>query len=114
MALTTARINAAVDAALTTTTHAQLHTGDPGSAGTNNVAADVSRVACVFPAASATDSAQSFTFTIPGAGGPYTHVSFWTASTSGTYNGSGALTPQETFAGAGTLAVTATVDGSST
>ena len=49
---------------------------------------------------------------IPAAGGPYTHVSLWTASTGGTYCGSGALSPAETFAGAGALDVTVTVTGS--
>jgi hypothetical protein len=43
MAFTTAALNAAIDAALTGVTHAQLHTGAPGAAGTTNVAAGVSR-----------------------------------------------------------------------
>lgn len=85
MALTQARVHAAIDAAVSTTSHAQLHTGDPGAAGTANVAAGVSRAALAFP----------------------------TASTGGTYCGSGTLTPAESFAGAGTLDVTVTVTGAS-
>ena len=111
MGFTQARINAAVDAAVVTTTHAQLHTGDPGAAGTNNVASGVARVACVFPAASAGSTEAVSSFTIPGAGGPFTHVSLWTASADGTYNGSGECATQESFAGAGSLEVTITVSG---
>jgi hypothetical protein len=111
MALTAARVLAAIDAAVSTTTHAQLHTGDPGAAGTSNVAAGISRAALSFPAASAGQTSDDASFAIPGAGGPFTHVSLWTASTGGTYCGSGALTPAESFAGAGTLDVTVTVTG---
>lgn len=113
MALTQARVHAAIDAAVSTVTHLQLHTGDPGGAGTSNVAAGVARAALSLPAASGGQTSDETTLTIPGAGGPYTHVSLWTASTGGTYCGSGALTPAESFAGAGTLDVTVTVTGAS-
>lgn len=113
MALTTARLNAAIDAAASGITHAQLHTGAPGAAGTSNVAAGVSRAALT-GVGSASAAADSWTgsFTIPGAGGPFTHVSFWTASSGGTFMGDAALTPSETFAGAGTLGLTVSVTGS--
>lgn len=109
MAYTVARLNAALDAANTGVTHAQLHTGAPGAAGTSNVAAGVSRAALsgVGSAASAAD-VMTCAWTIPGAGGPYTHFSLWTASTAGTFHGDGTLTPNETFAGAGTLNATIT------
>jgi hypothetical protein len=113
MAYTTARLNAALDAANSGITHAQLHTGAPGAAGTSNVAAGVSRAALtgVGSAASAADQ-WTGAFTIPGAGGPFTHLSFWTASSGGTFMGDGTLTPNETFAGAGTLNIT--VDSTAT
>jgi hypothetical protein len=109
MPFTTARLNAALDAASSGITHAQLHTGAPGAAGTSNVAAGVSRAAVtgVGSAASGSDT-WTFSFTIPGAAGPFTHVSFWTASSAGTFFVDGELDPDETFAGAGTLNVTAT------
>jgi len=113
MAFTQARVHAAIDAAVGTVTHVQLHTGDPGGSGTSAVASGVDRVAIDLPAASGGQTEETVTFTIPGAGGPYTHVSLWTASTGGTYCGSGVLDPQESFAGAGTLDVTVTVTGSS-
>lgn len=109
MAFTTARLNAGLDAAASGITHAQLHTGAPGGAGTSNTAAGVSRAAItgVGSASSGSDS-WTFSFTIPGAGGPFTHVSYWTASSAGTFMGDGTLTPNETFAGAGTLNCTTT------
>ena len=110
MSFTAAALNAAIDAALSGVTHVQLHTGAPGAAGTSNVAAGVSRAAVsgVGGASGAADTLTA-TFTIPGAGGPYTHYSLWTASSGGTFVNDGTLTPAETFAGAGTLAVTINV-----
>lgn len=107
MSFVTARLNSALDAALSGVTHAQLHTGAPGAAGTSNVASGVSRAALtgIGSSASGADSATG-AWTIPGAGGPYTHFSLWTASTGGTFVGDGTLSPAETFAGAGTLNVT--------
>lgn len=112
MAFTAARINAAIDAALTGATHAQLHTGAPGAAGTSNVASGVSRAALT-GVGGATAQADVITgsWTIPAAGGPFTHFSLWTASTAGTFMGDGTLSPSETFAGAGTLNFTITVSG---
>ena len=110
MAFTTARLNAAIDAALTGVTHAQLHTGAPGAAGTSNVAAGVSRAAVTgVGSASAAADVLTGTWTIPGAGGPYTHYSLWNASSAGTFFNDGTLTPNETFAGAGTLDFTINV-----
>lgn len=113
MAFAAARLNAAIDAATSGVTHVQLHTGAPGAAGTSNVAAGVSR-ATATGVGGATGQSDTITgtWTIPAAGGPYTHASLWTASTGGTFVGDGALTPQETFAGAGTLDFTITVTAS--
>lgn len=104
MAFVTARLNSALDAALSGVTHAQLHTGAPGGSGTSNVAAGVDRCALtgIGSASGGADSATG-AWTIPGAGGPFTHFSLWTADTSGTFVGDGTLDPDETFAGAGTL-----------
>jgi hypothetical protein len=112
MAFTPAQINAALDAASTGITHAQLHTGAPGAAGTANVAAGVARCALT-GVGSASAAADTWTgaFTIPGAGGPFTHVSFWTALSAGTFKGDAPVSPQETFAGAGTLNLTVNVTG---
>lgn len=111
MAFTQARIHAAIDAAVDPVTHAQLHTADPGGAGTSGVAAGVDRATLTLPAASGGATSGTATFAVPSESGPYTHVSLWTASTGGTYCGSGMLPPPgESFAGAGSLAVTITVE----
>lgn len=112
MAFTTARINAAIDTALADTTHVQLHTGAPGAAGTSNVASGVSRASLTKGSATNKQATCTASWIIPSAGGPYTHFSMWTAATGGTFNGDGTLTPAETFAGSGTLELTATTTGS--
>lgn len=109
MAYSTARLTVAIDGANEDITHWQLHDGDPGAGGTANVAAEVAaRVAAAFTGATAGEEELLVTFPITGAGGPYTHVTAWNALTSGTYQATAALTPQESFAGAGELAVTVT------
>ena len=114
MAFVQARVNAAVDAAVATANYVQLHTGDPGPAGTSNVAAGIDRAPVSFAAAASGTTSDVASFTIPAAGGPFSHVSLWTAATDGTFDGSGACTPAETFGGAGTLDVTVTVSGTTT
>jgi hypothetical protein len=115
MPLETARVTAAVDTSVTDVTHIQLHDGAPGVAGTANVAAEVAaRLAFVFPSATDGETEQVGTFDITGAGGPYTDITLWNASTDGTLQGQAALTPEEVFAGAGELEVTVTVTGSTT
>src|SRR5690606_37219186 len=117
MAYTQARVDAALDAANSGATHAQLHTDDPGGSGTSNVGAQVDGRASItgLSGASAGADAGTGTFTILDPGdGAYTHVSLWTAATDGTFIGSGALTPEETFAGPGSLEVTITTTASST
>jgi hypothetical protein len=107
MAFVVARLNSALDAALSGVTHAQLHTGAPGAAGTSNVAAGVARCALtgIGSSSGGADSATG-TWTIPGAGGPFTHFGLWTDVSAGTFVGDGTLDPDETFAGAGTLGFT--------
>lgn len=112
MAFTTARLNAALDGALASATHVQLHTGDPGAAGTSNVASNVSGREAVgggsFDAASSGSTEEVVVFTITSGGETYTHISVWTDVSAGTFYASGALTPNEAFAGAGELEVTIT------
>ena len=109
--LTTTRMGLSAQAAFTASpaiTHAQLHTGDPGGSGTSNVAAGVSRAEVTVGSPSGGAVTVSATFTIPAAGGPYTHVSFWTASTGGTFCGSDNASPDATFSNSGTLSYTYT------
>lgn len=108
MTYTVARLDAALDGANGATTHMQLHNGDPGAGGTANVAVQVAgRIAFTLPASAAGASSNTGSFDILDTGdGAYTHITLWDALTGGTHQATGVLTPQESFAGAGTLNVT--------
>lgn len=111
MAMTTARLNKSADAVFTASpaiTHVQLHTGAPGGSGTSNVASGVSRSALSAGSATGGSVTATATFTIPAPGGPYTHVSFWTASSGGTFCGDDDASPDATFSNGGTLSYTFT------
>lgn len=76
----------------------QLHTGDPGAAGTSNVAGNATRkdLRAAVPAASAgtvtNDVALTWTTGEVDTSEDYTHWSSWTASTAGTFQSSGTIT----------------------
>lgn len=73
--------------------YVKLHLADPGSAGTSNAAAETTRQAVTFSAASAgaiTNSAPVI-WSAVAASETYSHVSFWSAVTAGTFLGSDAL-----------------------
>jgi hypothetical protein len=109
MSFTNARLTAAIGGAVGDTTHVQLHTGAPGGAGTDNVATQAGgREGITFPGATDGVTADEVVFTIGAAEGPYTHITGWNQSTTGTLQWTATLSPQETFAGAGTLTVTVT------
>lgn len=77
----------------------KLHTGDPGSAGANNAFGDTTRQAVTFGSVAAAGSISSTadtTWTGLSTGGTLTHVSFWTASTAGTFLGSSSLAANKT------------------
>jgi hypothetical protein len=100
MPLSTDGLNVAADAWATATNNARLHTGDPGAAGTNNVAASGPE-AVNFGAATAGDVSLTGT-----------PILFWTGTPgSSTHMGSFALTGDQTFNAAGEYEVDAgTID----
>lgn len=105
-----ARLNAFLNALRTggsamsavTTAYAQIHTGDPGAAGTANVAAGSStRSAISHTAASA--AAMALTGTAPswtngGTSETITHISVWDASSGGNLQYTIALTASKAWA----------------
>lgn len=104
---------AGVAGAVAVSGYAQLHTGDPGSLGTANIAAGIDRVAV--PWAAGTDPAQnaSITFPVPtaGSGGlAYSWVSLWSASVGGQFTGTSALDVSATYGGLGSLVVACLAD----
>lgn len=78
----------------------KLHTGDPGSAGTANAAGETTRQQGTWAAASGGANANSadIVWTNVSTAETYSHVSFWTAATSGTFLGSDDLAASKTVA----------------
>lgn len=70
--------------------YVKLHTGDPGSAGTSNAATETTRQSASMAAASggAITNDAAVTWTNVSTSETYSHVSFWSASTAGTFLGS--------------------------
>ncbi len=96
-----------------TTLFVQLHTGDPGSAGTSAVSSVTTRPAINFAAASAGSQTSSGTpswATWAGTNGEVvTHMSVWGASSGGTFYYSFALTASKTVNTGDTLNLTSLV-----
>ncbi len=90
--------------------YVQLHTGDPGAAGTSNVASVATRPSATFSAASGGVLSLSNTpswATWAGTNGQtITHVSFWDASTSGAFLWSAQLAASKTMNTGDTLNLT--------
>jgi len=86
----------------------QLHTADPGAAGTTAVAATSTRQAATFAAPSGGAMALSNSPAFTAAGNEtITHISLWSASTVGTFYWSAALTASRTISTGDTLTFTA-------
>lgn len=90
-------------------THISLHTADPGTDGSNEVTGgSYARQAVTWDAASSGTKSNSgdLTFQVP-SGTTITHIGGWTASTSGTFRGGGALGASQEFASAGSYKIAA-------
>jgi hypothetical protein len=73
----------------------QLHTNDPGTAGTSNVAGETDRTQATFgtvASAGAIANTVAIAWTAVSTSETYVWVSLWSASTAGTYLGSAQLT----------------------
>lgn len=79
----------------------KLHTGDPGASGTSNAAGETTRKQGTFSAASggAITNSGALEWTSVSTSEDYSHVSFWDASTAGTFLGSSTLTAAAVTAG---------------
>lgn len=73
--------------------YVKLHTGDPGASGATAAATETTRQAVTFSAASggAITNSADVSWTNVAASETYSHVSFWSASSAGTFLGSDAL-----------------------
>jgi len=117
MALNNPAMVVAANALRSAITHMQLHSGDPGAAGTSNVTS-AARQAITWSAATNDGDfglASSVAFTGVAANGAATYVSLWSASTGGTWYGNFQLSGDQTANAAGEYTVTAlNLNGSAT
>lgn len=111
MALNDAALVLAANAIDTAITHMQLHSGAPGAAGTSNAVG--SRVAVNGTVDGDGDiSWSNVSFSGLTANQAVSYVSYWSASTSGTYYGSAALSGDSTANAAGEYTVTSVTETS--
>lgn len=87
----------------------KLHTGDPGSAGASNAAGETTRKQATFSAASggAITTSGALTWTNVSNTETYSHISFWDASTAGTFLGSDALASSKSVTAGDTFTIPA-------
>lgn len=86
--------NAALTTLLATYSWVQLHVGDPGAAGTSNVAVETDRVQATWTAVSggaASNSAQLQWLAVAGTE-DFTHFTVWTLAAAGVFGFSGTVT----------------------
>jgi len=85
----------------------KLHTGAPGSAGTANAAIETTRKSATMSAASsgATSNSADIVWTLVSTTETVTHVSFWSASTAGTFLGSDDLAASVALTAGGTFTI---------
>lgn len=109
--LAAAAVNGWLDGTFATATcYVKLHTADPGAAGATAAAAgDTTRKQATMAAASGGSKAASASvgpWTNGGTSETVSHISLWTASTAGTFNGSAALTASQAWVSTNTLTLT--------
>lgn len=109
--LAAAAVNSFLDSTFATANcFVKLHTADPGAAGaTASSVGSTARVQATMAAASAGSKAMSSmasTWTNGGTSETLTHISLWSASTAGTFNGSAALTASQAWASTNTFTLT--------
>ncbi len=110
--LAAAIVNGWLDGTFATATcFVKLHTADPGAAGATAAAAgSTTRVQATMAAASAGSKAMTSmasTWTNGGTSETLSHISLWTASTAGTFNGSAALSASQAWVSTNTFTLTA-------
>jgi hypothetical protein len=110
MAYTAAARNAALDGIGTAATWISIHTADPGTTGTSEVATGVyaRKQTTWSAAASSSKTGSAIVADIP-ASTTVSHWGFWTASTGGTFFYGGTLPNSEAFSSQGQYSLTPTL-----
>jgi hypothetical protein len=109
--LAAAAVNSWLDTLFATAScYVKLHTADPGASGATAAAAgSTTRVNATMGAAAAGSKAMTSmasTWTNGGTSETLSHISLWTASTAGTFNGSAALTSPQPWVATNTFTLT--------
>lgn len=107
-----AAVNGWLDGTFATAScYVKLHTADPGASGATAAAAgDTTRKQATMASASAGSKAASASvgpWTNGGTSETLSHISLWSASTAGTFNGSAALSASKAWASGDTFTLTA-------
>jgi hypothetical protein len=101
--LAVSQANAILDTLVTGGFWVQLHVGDPGAAGTANIAGNATRKLPTFPSAAggqkSNDAVVSWSAGEVDTSEDYTHWSAWTASSGGTFKCSGLMTANAVVVG---------------
>lgn len=109
--LAAAAVNGWLDGTFATATcFVKLHTADPGAAGATAAAAgDTTRKQATMASASGGSKAMTSmasSWTNGGTSETLSHISLWSASSAGTFNGSAALTASQAWASGNTFSLT--------
>ena len=105
MAFTTTTKDTAVNALTALGRYISLHSGDPGTLGTSEIAGTTRQQTTWAASSSGTANGSQVTFaSVPS--GSYTHYGVWTAGTAGTYLWGFALSPGVTLSDVGTVLMT--------
>lgn len=111
MPITSTEVNAIATAEAAKYLYLSLHTGDPGSTGATEATGGspaYARQSAGFTASAGTATSTQVTFNVPA--GTYGYFGIWSASTSGTFYGGGALSPSsQTLSSQGQIKLTVTV-----
>ena len=105
MAFTTASKDTAVNALTALGSYISLHSGDPGTLGSNEVGGTTRQQTTWGTSSSGTAAGSQVTFSsVPS--GSYTHYGVWTAPSGGTFRWGFALSPGITLSDVGTVLMT--------
>jgi hypothetical protein len=101
LGFSTAAANTHLDNEGTTYSWVKLHVGDPGGAGTSNAATETTRKQVTWASASAASKASSadLVWTSVAGSEDFSHFSLWTASSAGSFGGSGLITANAVTSG---------------
>lgn len=110
MPLVVAEENNLADVQKARLSYISLHTGDPGSTGTNEATGGSYARQSLTWGSSSTGSAVAGQVSFSVNAGNYTHIGFWDSVSAGTYRGGNPLAAAQNLSSAGIVKVTPTLN----